>query len=49
MGPGQWGHRAIAAQWLADALGILVPEVGFEAVPVHPLLPPETLVQATPP
>jgi hypothetical protein len=44
VGPGQWCHRAIAAQWLADALGILVPEVGFEAAPVHPLLPLETLV-----
>jgi hypothetical protein len=37
VGPGQWCHRAIAAQWLADALGILVPEVRFEAAPVHPL------------
>jgi hypothetical protein len=44
IGPGQWDHRAIAAQWLADALGLQVPEVGFEAAPVHPLLPLETLV-----
>ena len=29
-GRGQWCHRAIAAQWLAEALGLQVPEVGFE-------------------
>ncbi len=40
-GRGDWCHRALAAQWLADALGGPVPEVGFEHLPqhLHPLLP----------
>ena len=29
-GRGEWCHLAIAAQWLAEALGLQVPEVGFE-------------------
>jgi hypothetical protein len=38
---GLWCHRAMAAKWLADALGIVVPEVGFEQLPQdqHPLMP----------
>lgn len=42
-GRGQWCHRALAARWLADALGIEVPEVGFEhlAQADHPLMAPE--------
>jgi hypothetical protein len=41
-GTGQWCHRSMAAEWLAEALGRPIPEVGFEAVPQadHPLLPP---------
>ena len=41
-GPG-WCHRALAARWLAEALGELVPEVGFEhlAQDDHPLMAPE--------
>jgi hypothetical protein len=42
-GTGQWCHRAMAAEWLAEALGQPVPEVGFEGLPQgdHPLMPPE--------
>jgi hypothetical protein len=38
---GDWCHRAIAAEWLAEALGIVVPEFGFESLPQHehPLMP----------
>ena len=41
-GTGSWCHRALVAAWLGDALGLVVPEVGFEALPQqeHPLLPP---------
>ena len=41
--PGQWCHRAMAAEWLAEALGAAVPEFGFEALPQHehPLMPPQ--------
>jgi hypothetical protein len=40
-GRGQWCHRALAAEWLAEALGHPVPEVGYETLPQanHPLLP----------
>ncbi|MBV8614941.1 MAG: hypothetical protein JOY66_14425 [Acetobacteraceae bacterium] len=36
---GQWCHRALAAAWLAAALGEPVPEFGFEHLPQaeHPL------------
>ena len=39
---GKWCHRALAAQWLSEALGQVVPEFGFEALPQHehPLMPP---------
>lgn len=39
--PGQWCHRAMAAEWLAEALGAVVPEFGFESLPQHehPLMP----------
>jgi hypothetical protein len=30
-GDGQWCHRAMVADWLAEATGQPVPEVGFEA------------------
>ena len=38
-----WCHRAMAAEWLAEALGRPVPEVGFEGLPQqqHPLMPAE--------
>ena len=40
---GQWCHRAMAAEWLAEALGATVPEFGFELLPQHehPLMPPQ--------
>jgi hypothetical protein len=36
-----WCHRAMAAEWLAEALGRPVPEYGYEAYPErhHPLMP----------
>ena len=36
---GAWCHRALAAAWLAESLGIAVPEFGFESLPQdqHPL------------
>jgi hypothetical protein len=39
-GSGQWCHRALAAAWLAQALGIVIPEYGFEELPQerHPML-----------
>jgi hypothetical protein len=42
-GRGDWCHRAMAAQWLADGIGEPVPELGFEHLPLdqHPLLPLE--------
>jgi hypothetical protein len=42
-GRGYWCHRAMAAEWLATALGSPVPELGFEnlAQSDHPLTPPE--------
>ena len=38
-----WCHRAIAAEWLAEALGVAVPEFGYETRPQgeHPLMPPQ--------
>lgn len=40
-GTTDWCHRAMAAEWLAEALGSVVPELGFEALPQHehPLMP----------
>jgi len=40
-GRGQWCHRAMVAEWLAEATGQVVPEFGFETLPQqdHPLLP----------
>jgi hypothetical protein len=40
-GTGQWCHRGMAAEWLSEALGEPVPEVGFEeqAQRDHPLMP----------
>ena len=40
-GDGDWCHRAMVAEWLAEALGVVVPEVGFEGLPQHehPLMP----------
>lgn len=40
-GAGDWCHRAMAAEWLAEALGFVVPEFGFEELPQqeHPLMP----------
>ncbi len=40
---GEWCHRAMAAQWLADHLKQTIPEFGFEALPQHehPLMPQE--------
>ena len=33
----------MAAEWLAEALGVTVPEFGFESLPQHehPLMPPQ--------
>ena len=44
-GPG-WCHRSLAASWLSDALGVAVPELGFEslAMDLHPLLPQGSLL-----
>jgi len=41
-GTGQWCHRAMAAEWLSEALGEAVPEFGFKDIAQadHPLLPP---------
>ena len=38
---GSWCHRAMAAEWLAEALGRAVAEFGYEALPQHrhPLMP----------
>ena len=43
IGPGEWCHRAMAAEWLAEALDRPIPEIGFETLPQHehPLMPPE--------
>jgi hypothetical protein len=44
-GSGQWCHRSIVSAWLGEALGIAVPEHGFEGLPLdqHPLLPQGSL------
>ncbi len=44
-----WCHRALAARWLADALGIEVPEFGLEHLDQadHPLMAPELRRQET--
>ena len=42
--PDQWCHRAFVSAWLADTLGLAVPEYGFEQQGTgwqHPLLPRE--------
>jgi len=40
--PPHWCHRELAARWLSQELGIVVPEVGFETLTQdqHPLRPP---------
>lgn len=40
-----WCHRSLAARWLSQSLGMMVPEFGFEnfAQHQHPLLPPSLL------
>ena len=45
VGSGQWCHRSLVAQWLSEALGIKVSELGHErlAQDKHPLLPPKQL------
>ena len=40
---GVWCHRAMVASWLAESLGIAVPEFGFETAE-HPLRPPPVLI-----
>ena len=42
-GSGRWCHRALVAEWLSEALGCMVPEIGFEDLPQHehPLMPPQ--------
>jgi hypothetical protein len=39
---GKWCYRALVADWLSKALGIVVPEFGFEQLPQdqHPLMHP---------
>jgi hypothetical protein len=32
---GQWCHRALAAEWLAEGIGQAVPEFGFEHLSQH--------------
>lgn len=43
VGGPDWCHRALAAQWLAEALGEPVPEFGYETLSQaeHPLMAPE--------
>jgi len=43
---GKWCHRSLAAEWLARALGRVVPEFGYEHLPQdqHPLLPSSVLL-----
>jgi hypothetical protein len=41
---GAWCHRALVSRWLRQQLGLVVPELGFEARPAdaaHPLMPSE--------
>lgn len=39
-----WCHRSMAAAWLGEGLGRVVPEFGFDHLPQdqHPLLPPSS-------
>jgi hypothetical protein len=41
VGGARWCHRSLAAAWLAESIGQVVPEFGFEDLPQHqhPLLP----------
>jgi hypothetical protein len=43
---GQFCHRSLVAAWLSEAIGQLVPEIGFEhlAQHQHPCLPPADLL-----
>jgi hypothetical protein len=43
----QWCHRSLVAAWLGDALGLIVPEFGFETLrqQEHPLMPPSMRVR----
>jgi hypothetical protein len=40
-GKGLWCHRALAAEWLAAAIGEPVPELGYDLLPqhLHPMMP----------
>ena len=38
--PPTWCHRSLVSVWLGEALGIVVPEFGYELSSVHPLRPP---------
>ena len=42
-GGADWCHRAMAAEWLAEALGTAIPEFGYETLSQgeHPLMPPQ--------
>jgi hypothetical protein len=33
--PGEWCHHVMAAEWLAEVLGVTVREFGFESLPQH--------------
>ena len=48
--PPTWCHRSLTASWLAQSLGIVVPELGFQGLPqaLHPLRPPEMLIPCSP-
>ena len=43
LGGADWCHRAMAAEWLADSLGVAIPEFGYEtrSQGEHPLMPPQ--------
>ena len=49
--PGAWCHRAMAAEWLHQELGLVVPEVGHErcGCDAHPLMPALSARPAAPP
>ena len=42
-GGADWCHRAMATEWLAEALGAAIPEFGYETLSQgeHPLMPPQ--------
>jgi hypothetical protein len=44
-----WCHRALCAAWLAEGLGVPVPEFGYERLPqdAHPLNPLRNALQGT--